>query len=806
MNRMPSFLLSILSTHFRTWLFAAGVVAVCLLSYSMNAHAYGLDQCPASRYGADLGCTAGDVSITGIRVIGDTSSCIGGSSVTLDLELTVNFANPARYDIGIYVSNDGGDPQLLAGAATCSVGILPNTSPFLDLDPNGGADTCGDGQSNLTGVTYMPNVTLACQSIAGGGGDLYIPFVVSWDNKASPAGLICTTIAHPVPNTKSKCNAPTVAQGSVSVVVLPTITKTDGDSFVQNGDSVSYSVVITNTTGVALSGAVFTDPAVTNINVSSVSCVAAGGASCPAVTVAAIQGAGVTIPAMPVGGSVTFTVNATITGNPPDILTNNATVTVSGETASASDTDTVVGTIAIIPSNLSKFGTASTLMQFDYTLYNFGASSDTIGLTAVSNNGWTVTCPASITVAAGGLSNFTVTVQIPGGAANGTVDVTTITATSGNDPSKTATATAVTTVAAPLTFTPNNNGSGGKGSSVFHVHQVQNNTAASTGVTFATVLSGLPGACTGWTSGVYKADKVSQIPPATVTLPAFGGFEEIVVKLTIPAGAATGNVCTATTTATAGANTAVVVDVTTVKDLILYSDPGYTTESYIYPAGNSVYARAYGTLSTTYNFFWYDSNNVLQSTSPIYTGPGILNDAYDIPAVGPLGTWRVDVVQIAGSVLFRTANFYVGPDHISASYSGADPVNTDSNVIIDLELHDLNHNIPFHLGTLVAGAPPATKDPLLITVTVSGAASIEGNTLTCTPPPCNPVGQTITGRLNSTTGTATITITDSSKETVTVTATTFNSAVYGSPTRDDPTTVTFAIRKMRILYWLEMVN
>jgi hypothetical protein len=804
-NRKFRFIVSGPSTRFWTRLFTAGMVAVCLLSFTRHAHAYGPTQCPASRFGADLNCTAGDVSITGIRIIGDITSCTGGSSITADLELTVNFAVPARYDIGIFLSNDGGDPQLLAGAASCSVGILPNTSPFLDLDPNGGADTCGDGQNNLTGITYMSAVTVLCQSVAGGGGNLYVPFVVSWDNKASPAGLTCTSIAHPVPGTKSKCNAPTVAQGSVSVIVLPTITKTDGVTFVQNGDAVAYSVVITNTTGVSLSGAVFKDPAVTNINVTGVTC-AGSGASCPAVTVAAMQGAGVTIPAMPAGGSVTFTINATITGNPPDILTNTATVTVSGETASASDTDTVVGTIAIIPSNLSKFGTASTLMTFNYTLYNFGAFPDTIGLSAVSNNGWTVTCPASIPLSAGGLSNFIVTVQIPAGTPNGTVDVTTITATSGSDPTKTAVATAVTTVDAPLTFRPNNNASGGKGSSVFHVHRVQNNTAGATGVNFATILAG---ACAGWTTGVYKADMITQIPPATVTLTPFGGFEEIVVKLTIPPGAATGSVCTATTTATAGGNAAVVVDVTTVKDLILYSNPGYTTERYIYPAGNAVYAMAYGTLAATnYHYVWIDPNGVTQRTSPSWPGGAPLPDTYTVPVPGPLGTWTVNVVRTAGSVLFKTVNFYVGPDHISASYSGANPVNTDSNVTINLALHDRNDNVPFDpFGNLVKGNPPTTKDPLLISVTISGAASIVGNTLSCLPlPACIPVGQTVTGRLNSITGTATITITDSTKEAVTITATTFNSAVYGSPVRDDPTAVTFVIRRMQILIWQEIVN
>ncbi|MBI4823769.1 MAG: DUF11 domain-containing protein [Nitrospirae bacterium] len=366
-----------------TWLLVFGIVAVCLLSHTDTAYAYDETQCAGDRFGEDLNCTAQDVSITNIRVIGDTTSCIGGSSITLDLEVTVNFATPDRWDIGVFVSNDGKTPQLTVangGATSCAVAILPASSPFLDLDgvPKGTTDTCGDGNKGIgggtgNGILYMPNSTVQCQAISGSSGNLFIPYVVSWDNQASPAGSLCTSIADPVPNTKSKCNAPTVDQGTVSVVVLPTITKTDSITFIKSGNTTTYTVVITNTTKVALSGAVFKDPAVSGINVNSVTCSAGEGASCPASpTVADMQGAGITIPSMPVDSSVTFTINATLSGNPGDTRTNTASVTVSSQTNSASDTDTITGEIAISPSSSSKYGSQGTLMVFNYALWNFG--------------------------------------------------------------------------------------------------------------------------------------------------------------------------------------------------------------------------------------------------------------------------------------------------------------------------------------------------------------------------------------------------------------------------------------------------
>ncbi len=808
-------LIGIGAAHWWTRLLMSGIVAAIVLSHTMTAHAFPATQCAAGRFGADLNCTAADVSITNMRVVGDTTSCIGGTNITADLEITVNFATPNRWDIGIFISNDGKTPQLLpasGGANSCSVGILPTTSPFLNLD--GPTDTCGDGNSSIgggtgSGITYMTNVTVPCQALAGSGGNLYIPFVVSWDNQASPAGGLCTSIEHPVPNTKSKCNAPTIAQGTVSVVVLPTITNTDPYTFRSSGDSTTYTVVITNTTGDTLTNAVFTDPAVTGINVSSVSCAASGGATCPASpTVADMQGAGLTIPSMPVNSSVTFTINATLTGNPGDTRTNTASVTVGGKTNSASDTDTIVGVIAISPTSSSKYGSPGTLMVFNYTLYNFAGSSDTISLSALSNQGWTVQLSASsITVPApvGSSANFTVTVQIPAGAAIGTFDTTTITAVSGNNPSNTATATALTTVASPLTITPDNTGSGGKGSSVYYDHRVQNNTASSQTVTLSTAFS-----CAGWTVGIYKSDKVTSI--SSVTLAPFGGYEDIVVKVTIPSGAATGSTCTVTVTASGGGNTASATDATTVKDLVLYSDAGYNYEDYIYPSGNPVYARAYGTLATNYRFYWYDSSVGLQRTSPTYTGPGILSDTYPTLPNTPLGTWSVKVKRVSNSVVFAETNFYVGPDHINATYTGPYPI-INNSVTVDLALHDrYNHVVPINpaTGNVITASPPTTKDPLKITVTVSGSATIVSTTLLKDDGSCcaTITGQTVTGRLDTITGTATITITNSNSGTVTITPSSYNSALYGSsltPTRDEPTTVTF-VKRMRIMDWREVVQ
>ncbi|MDP2693815.1 MAG: hypothetical protein Q8O58_02950, partial [Gallionella sp.] len=181
--------------------------------------------CAATRFNGDLGCTANDVNITDITLAptGQQSSCVSGTPVTLDLDMTVNFSSPDRWDVGIFIANDGKLPTLLpanGGASSCSVAVLPiipetgsYTFPDLDGLPQGTADTCGDGSGAInggtgSGVKRMTGVTIPCYATPDSGGKLFVPFVVSWDNQKSPIGGICTSNQYPVPNTTSKCNAP----------------------------------------------------------------------------------------------------------------------------------------------------------------------------------------------------------------------------------------------------------------------------------------------------------------------------------------------------------------------------------------------------------------------------------------------------------------------------------------------------------------------------------------------------------------------------------------------------------------------
>lgn len=131
---------------------------------------------------------------------------------------------------------------------------------------------------------------------------------------------------------------------------IPGIAKTNNQATITPGDSTTYVITVSNTTGATLSGGtavVFRDPAVPNLAVNSVSCAGQGGATCPAsgsaAMITAMQGAGgLAIPSMPNNSTVTFTVEAQLTGNPTGLLTNVASASANGGTNTAEDSDAIV--------------------------------------------------------------------------------------------------------------------------------------------------------------------------------------------------------------------------------------------------------------------------------------------------------------------------------------------------------------------------------------------------------------------------------------------------------------------------------
>ncbi len=101
-----------------------------------------------------------------------------------------------------------------------------------------------------------------------------------------------------------------------------TITKTNNvtaPATLNSGQTIAYTIVISNKGQGRADGTIFADPAVTGLAVTAISCsVTAATATCPdltnqATSIAALQGSGLVIPVLRANSVLTFTVTATVT-------------------------------------------------------------------------------------------------------------------------------------------------------------------------------------------------------------------------------------------------------------------------------------------------------------------------------------------------------------------------------------------------------------------------------------------------------------------------------------------------------------
>jgi uncharacterized repeat protein (TIGR01451 family) len=240
-------------------------------------------------------------------------------------------------------------------------------------------------------IPTLPNggsVTFTVSGTAGASGT-----IVNTATVAAPAGVTDPVLAN---NTATDTD-------TINPVADLAITKTDGTASVNAGSTVTYTIVVSNAGPSAANGAIFKDPAVANLTVTGVTCnTPTGGAACPAVantTVALMQGAGIVIPTLPSGGSVTFTVTGTA-GTSGSIV-NTATVTApAGVTDtnpgnnSATDTDTInpIANLAVskVSSPVGSYLPGQSL-NYTITVTNNGPS-DVTGASVAD------TVPATVTV------------------------------------------------------------------------------------------------------------------------------------------------------------------------------------------------------------------------------------------------------------------------------------------------------------------------------------------------------------------------------------------------------------------------
>ncbi len=491
-----------------------------------------------------------DLAIT--KTDGVTSVVAGGS---LTYTITASNAGPSNAPGAIVADTF---PAALTGTWTC-VGA-------------GGATCTAAGSGNINDSVNLP---------AGGS----VTYTVSATVSASATGTLSNTatvtatggVTDPVPGNNSATDTDLITRSADL-----SITKTDGVTSVAAGGSVTYIITASNAGPSNAIGSTVVDtfPAILT---GTWTCVGAGGGTCTASGSGNINNT-VNLPS---GGSVTFTVSATVSSSATGTLSNTASVRAPAGVVdpvpgndSATDTDTITASadLAIIKTDGVTSVVAGGSLTYTITASNAGPRNAPGAIVADTfpaalTGTWTCVGAGGGTCTASGSGNINDTVNLPSGgsvtytvsaavsaSATGTLSNTaTVTAPGGvtdpNPGNNSATDTDTITQSADLAITKTDGVTSAQaGGSVTYTITASN--AGPSNASGATVADTLPAALTGtWTcvgaGGSTCTAAGSGNINDTVNLPS-GGSVTYTVSATVSA-SATGTLSnTATVTAPGG--------------------------------------------------------------------------------------------------------------------------------------------------------------------------------------------------------------------------------------------------------------
>lgn len=366
---------------------------------------------------------------------GNNSATVTATAVNVVSNLVVSGSGPAgsvaggaNADFVMTVRNDGPDPA-------ANLKFINNAGSFVVLRPGGVSCVASGGGS-------CPDVLGASMELATLPVGASLSFTISTAVGQGVNGTVTNTfqVTADTDNDRSD-NTFTATATVVSPQGGVFATGVGPVGTVVGGGTAQFTMAVGNAGPDAATNVAITNNVGSNLTFTGISCVASGGATCPATL-----GPVMSLPSLPVGGNLSFTVSTFVAANTTGTLTNTLTVSADNDTNRTDNVATAVATAATPRAALVLTGTgpASTVTGGDVAVFTMGVTNSgpdaATGLRVVNNVGSNLTfvgatctatapavCPAAVgvntdvgTLPAGGALSFAVSARVAAGT-NGAI-------------------------------------------------------------------------------------------------------------------------------------------------------------------------------------------------------------------------------------------------------------------------------------------------------------------------------------------------------------------------------------------------
>ncbi len=238
---------------------------------------------------------------TDFSVVKTQSNGAGTAGTTT---ISVGAGQTLQYVLTITNSNAG-----VTGTTTFSDTLPAQITPVLSVTALAiGGGSCSTATAVVAGSTQVSGTV--SNAPPGGQCVVTITALVS-ANLAANATVTNTVTVTPTANTTdtNPANNTSTVQTSLNLAANLSVTKTDGTTTVAAGGTTSYTVTFTNGGPSPANGAIVSDvPGAGLSSCTVLSCTPSGAATCPATPANLLVGAGVAIPLLPNGATVSFVV------------------------------------------------------------------------------------------------------------------------------------------------------------------------------------------------------------------------------------------------------------------------------------------------------------------------------------------------------------------------------------------------------------------------------------------------------------------------------------------------------------------